>query len=75
VIGKGYGDKGTAKNEAVDGSPSWQEVASTASSLERRREELNEQLHKESDPGLRNLQRKEDERLERFYNRLLHPYG
>lgn len=27
-IGKGYRDKGTAKNPAVDGSPSWQEIAS-----------------------------------------------
>lgn len=26
-IGKGYGDHGTAKNMANDGSPSWQEVA------------------------------------------------
>ena len=26
-IGKGYGDHGTAKNPAFDGSPSWQEVA------------------------------------------------
>lgn len=27
-IGKGYRDKGTAKNTAEDGSPSWQEIAS-----------------------------------------------
>lgn len=27
-IGKGYSDKGTARNTALDGSPSWQEVAS-----------------------------------------------
>lgn len=27
-IGKGYGDHGTAKNKAFDGSQSWQEVAS-----------------------------------------------
>lgn len=26
-VGKGYGDHGTAKNKALDGSPSWQEVA------------------------------------------------
>lgn len=26
-IGKGYGDHGTARNSAFDGSPSWQEVA------------------------------------------------
>lgn len=28
-IGKGYGDKGTAKKPELDGSPSWQEVASS----------------------------------------------
>lgn len=27
-VGKGYGDHGTAKNKAIDGSQSWQEVAS-----------------------------------------------
>lgn len=32
-IGKGYGDKGTLKNPAQDGSPSWQEVASCAGQL------------------------------------------
>lgn len=26
-IGKGYGDKGTAKKPELDGSPSWQEIA------------------------------------------------
>lgn len=26
-IGKGYGDKGTLRNPAVDGSPSWQDIA------------------------------------------------
>lgn len=26
-IGKGYGDKGTARNSAVDGSPTWQQIA------------------------------------------------
>jgi hypothetical protein len=30
-IGIGYRDKGTAKDPAVDGSPSWQEVANAAS--------------------------------------------
>lgn len=29
-IGKGYRDKGTLKDQAFDGSPSWQEVASSA---------------------------------------------
>lgn len=43
VIGKGYRDHGTAKNEALDGSPSWQEVASYVSQLQRRiQEEFNE---------------------------------
>jgi len=28
-IGKGYGDKGTAKKPELDGSPSWQDVASS----------------------------------------------
>jgi len=27
VIGKGYTDKGSARNRAVDGSPTWQELA------------------------------------------------
>jgi hypothetical protein len=30
-VDKGYGDHGTAKNLAIDGSPSWQEVASVHS--------------------------------------------
>jgi len=33
-IAKGYGDHGTAKNPAADGSPSWQEVASCLSDEE-----------------------------------------
>lgn len=33
VIGKGYTDKGTAKNPAIDGSPSWQEVAMSTSEV------------------------------------------
>lgn len=32
-IGKGYRDKGTLKNPALDGSPNWQEVASRAGQL------------------------------------------
>jgi hypothetical protein len=28
-IGKGYTDKGTARNPALDGSPPWQEVGQT----------------------------------------------
>lgn len=33
-IGKGYGDHGTARNEALDGTPSWQEVASLEIDIE-----------------------------------------
>lgn len=32
-VGKGYTDKGTAKNSAKDGSPSWQEVAMSLGDL------------------------------------------
>lgn len=28
-LGKGYGDKGTLKNDARDGNPSWQEIATS----------------------------------------------
>lgn len=44
-IGVGYRDKGTRK-ESHDGRPSWQEVASHYSELERRNEEITE------DPGI-----------------------
>lgn len=56
VIGKGYGDHGTAKNPALDGSPSWQEVATTVSRLENQRKDLEEQaklLRSDSRPGAR----------------------
>jgi hypothetical protein len=33
IIGIGYRDKGTARDPAIDGSPSWQEVASQAGQL------------------------------------------
>lgn len=33
-VGKGYGDHGTAKNAAIDGSPDWKEVAMTLSEQE-----------------------------------------
>lgn len=33
-VGKGYGDHGTARNEALDGTPSWQEVASLEVDIE-----------------------------------------
>jgi hypothetical protein len=32
-VGVGYSDKGTARNPAFDGSPSWQEVAMTRGTL------------------------------------------
>ena len=44
-IGVGYRDKGTRKNTALDGSPSWQEVSAHNFELERREEEITE------DPG------------------------
>lgn len=34
-IGKGYGDKGTAQEPALDASPSWQEVAQVVANKER----------------------------------------
>ena len=34
-IGKGYGDKGTAKKPEIDASPSWQAVATAVSNRER----------------------------------------
>jgi hypothetical protein len=39
VIGVGYRDKGTRRDTAYDGSPSWQEVGRHFSELERRAEE------------------------------------
>ena len=45
-IGVGYRDKGTHKNFAKDGSPSWQEVSSHNFELERRKEEIS------NDPGV-----------------------
>jgi hypothetical protein len=51
-IGVGYRDKGSRKSESFDGSPSWQEVASHYSELERRMEEERElwYLKEEPDP-------------------------
>jgi hypothetical protein len=40
VIGKGYGDKGTAKDLAQNGNPGWQEVGSVYSNYERQALEL-----------------------------------
>lgn len=39
-VGVGYRDKGTCRNSAIDGSPSWKEVGSEAAALERCSEEL-----------------------------------
>lgn len=44
-VGKGYGDKGTLKNEARDGSPSWQTLSS-AKSFEEIYEKGNEEEFK-----------------------------
>lgn len=43
-IGKGYGDKGTAKKPEFDASPAWQEVAMTNSSLQKRIENAKQRL-------------------------------
>ena len=40
VIGKGYGDGGTARDPARDGNPRWQDVGSQASNLARRIQEV-----------------------------------
>jgi len=47
-IGIGYRDKGTARKPEEDGSPSWQEVASHVSYLERRIQELKNELENNS---------------------------
>jgi hypothetical protein len=39
IIGVGYKDKGTRRNNAEDGSPSWKEVASYFSYKEREAED------------------------------------
>lgn len=46
-IGIGYRDKGTAKNTAVDGSQSWQEIATAAETKERIQNELKLQTAEE----------------------------
>lgn len=43
-IGIGYRDKGTAKNPALDGSPSWQEVAQSNRTIDTRIEEIKNEL-------------------------------
>jgi len=43
-IGIGYRDKGTAKNTATDGSPSWQDIAQSNHSLNSKIEELFSEL-------------------------------
>lgn len=47
-IGVGYKDKGSARNEAEDASPGWQEIASSVSNLERKISETIEKLYGES---------------------------
>lgn len=48
-IGKGYRDKGTAKEPAQDGSPRWQDVAIHVSHVERRIHELREEIERLQD--------------------------
>jgi len=43
-IGIGYRDKGAARKPEIDGSPSWQEVSSHFSNIERRIQELTDEL-------------------------------
>lgn len=51
-IGKGYGDKGTAKKPELDASPSWQDVASVVSNKERIvMEKIHEEIHAATDFG------------------------
>lgn len=53
-IGVGYKDKGTRRNPALDGSPSWQTVAATLSNREREAEEAemaSPSLQTEEGPG------------------------
>lgn len=50
-MGQGYRDKGSAKDKAVDASPSWQSVATVASGLERKTENLVEKV-REAKSGL-----------------------
>lgn len=57
-IGIGYRDKGTARNPAEDGSPSWQEVATFVSNSMRRIEELFHELEESTNL----LQRREIKR-------------
>jgi hypothetical protein len=46
-IGVGYKDKGSRRDPAFDGTPSWQETAQYLSNLEREAEELDSSF---SDP-------------------------
>jgi hypothetical protein len=47
-IGIGYRDKGSARDPAQDGTPSWQEIASYISNLERQIEEKLDELERGS---------------------------
>lgn len=42
-VGRGYGDHGTAKNPAYDGSPAWQEVAMEVGAINEENANLREQ--------------------------------
>lgn len=58
-IGIGYRDKGTARKPEIDGSPSWQEVASHVSFLETRIEELQDDI-RSSGSGLEAFEKLEE---------------
>lgn len=47
-IGRGYRDHGTAQRPEADASPAWQEVASEVSNLERKLQELKDDISREN---------------------------
>lgn len=54
-IGKGYRDKGTARNPSTDANPEWQEVASVAANLEREINELRDYILEEERTALEKI--------------------
>lgn len=67
-IGKGYRDKGTAKNTAVDGSPSWQDVAQSNRNLDQELKEARKRVETES-TGIKKVEAMQElRRLKRLRN-------
>lgn len=72
-IGKGYSDKGTARNPAVDGSPSWQEVAMSRGPIYQKGVKQDDQITErdqdhQTEPGL--LAGESRQKPSRFYRYL-----